>query len=78
MLNVIEEFTQKCLAIRVGHKLKAIDVIDFLSDLFILRGVPGYIRSDNGPELVAKGRAEMDRSRRGKKSLHRAPVIPNP
>src|SRR5262249_7124519 len=33
---------------------KAIDVIDVLSDLFILRGVPGHIRSDNGPEFVAE------------------------
>jgi transposase InsO family protein len=40
--------------IRVARKLKAIDVIDVLSDLFILRGVPGYIRSDNGPEFVAQ------------------------
>ena len=41
-------------AIRVARKLKAIDVIDVLSDLFILRGIPAYIRSDNGPEFVAK------------------------
>src|SRR6476620_11489873 len=37
MLNVIDEFTHECLAIRVARKLKAIDVIDVLSDLFILR-----------------------------------------
>jgi transposase InsO family protein len=54
MLNVIDEFTHECLAIRVGRKLKAADVIDVLTDLFILRGVPGHIRSDNGPEFVAK------------------------
>jgi transposase InsO family protein len=54
MLNVIDEFTHECLAIRINRKLKAIDVIDVLSDLFILRGIPGYIRSDNGPEFVAK------------------------
>jgi putative transposase len=54
MLNVIDEFTHECLAIRVNRKLKAVDVIDVLSDLFILRGVPGHIRSDNGPEFVAK------------------------
>lgn len=54
MLNVIDEFTHECLAIRVARKLKAIDVIDVLSDLFILRGVPGHIRSDNGPEFVAE------------------------
>ena len=51
---IIDEFTHECLAIRVARKLKAIDVIDVLSDLFILRGVPGHIRSDNGPEFVAK------------------------
>ena len=52
--NVLDEFTHECLAIRVARKLKAIDVIDVLSDLFILRGIPAYIRSDNGPEFVAK------------------------
>ena len=53
-LNVLDEFTHECLAIRVARKLKAIDVIDVLSDLFILRGMPAHIRSDNGPEFVAK------------------------
>ena len=43
------------LAIRVSRRLRSIDVIDGLSDLFILRGVPEHIRSDNGPEFVAKG-----------------------
>ena len=54
MLNVIDEYTHECLAIRINRKLKGIDVIDALSDLFILRGVPGHIRSDNGAEFVAK------------------------
>jgi putative transposase len=54
MLNVLDEFTRECLAIRVDRKLKAADVIDVLSDLFILRGVPVHIRSDNGPEFIAK------------------------
>jgi transposase InsO family protein len=54
MLNVLDEFTHECLAIRIARRLKATDVIDLLSDLFILRGVPGHIRSDNGPEFVAK------------------------
>ncbi len=53
MLNIIDEFTHECLAIRIDRRLKSIDVIDVLSDLFILRGVPGHIRSDNGPEFVA-------------------------
>jgi putative transposase len=54
MLNVIDEFTRECLAIRVNRKLKAVDVINVLSDLFILRSVPGHSRSDYGPEFVAK------------------------
>ena len=58
MLNVIDEFTRECLAIRVSRKLKAVDVIDVLSDLFILRGIPGHIRSDNGPEFIAKALRE--------------------
>jgi putative transposase len=58
MLNVIDEFTRECIAIRVERKLKAVDVIDVLSDLFILRGVPAHIRSDNGPEFIAKALRE--------------------
>jgi putative transposase len=54
MLNVVDEFTRECLAIRVDRRLSSLDVIDLLSDLFILRGIPGHIRSDNGPEFVAK------------------------
>jgi putative transposase len=54
MLNVIDEFTRECLAIRVDRRLKSTDVIDVLSDLFVLRGVPGHVRSDNGPEFIAK------------------------
>jgi transposase InsO family protein len=54
MLNVIDEFTHECLSIRIERKLKSVDVIDVLSDMFILRGVPEQVRSDNGPEFVAK------------------------
>ena len=54
MLNVIDEFTRECIAIRIGRRLRSTDVIDVLSDLFILRGAPGQIRSDNGPEFAAK------------------------
>jgi putative transposase len=54
MLNIVDEFTRECLAIRVDRKLKGNDVIDVLSNLFIVRGVPAYIRSDNGPEFIAQ------------------------
>lgn len=53
MLTVLDEFTHESLAIRVARRLKAVDVIDVLSDLFLLRGVPEHVRSDNGPEFVA-------------------------
>ena len=53
MLNIIDEFTRECLAIRIDRKLNSISVIDALTDLFILRGVPAHIRSDNGPEFIA-------------------------
>ena len=52
-LNVVDEFTRECLAIQVARRLKSNDVIDVLADLFITRGIPGHIRSDNGPEFVA-------------------------
>lgn len=54
MLNVLDEFTRECLAIRVNRKLNSVDVLDVLTDLFILRSIPGHIRSDNAPEFVAK------------------------
>jgi putative transposase len=54
MLNVIDEYTRECLAIRVDRKITANDVIDTLADIFIERGTPRFIRSDNGPEFVAQ------------------------
>ncbi len=54
MLTVIDEYTRKCLAIRVSRTLKSDDVLDVLSDLFITEGLPAYIRSDNGSEFTAK------------------------
>ncbi len=53
-LNIIDEYSRECLAIRVDRKLNSGSVIDALSDLFILRGIPSFIRSDNGPEFVAQ------------------------
>ncbi len=75
MLNVIDEFTRECLAIRVARKLKGVDVIDVLSDLFILRGVPGHVRSDNGPEFVAKAVQDWIRAV-GAKTAYIAPGSP--
>lgn len=53
-LNVLDEFTKESLMIRVKRRLNSVDVIDVLTDLFILRGSPAFIRSDNGAEFVAE------------------------
>ena len=53
MLNLLDEFSRECLAIRVDRKLNSTDVIDVLADQFILRGLPSHIRSDNGSEFIA-------------------------
>jgi len=47
MLNVVDEFTHESLAIRVRRKLNSTDVIDVLCELFLARGIPKYVRSDN-------------------------------
>ena len=54
ILTIIDEYTRKCLDIVVGRSLRSEDVIDALADLFIKRGAPKHIRSDNGPELCSK------------------------
>jgi putative transposase len=54
MLTVIDEFTRECPAIDVARGLTSDDVLERLSDLFVRRGVPEHIRSDNGPEFTAK------------------------
>ena len=50
----MDDHSRECLAIRVKRKQNSTEVIDSLTDLFILRGVPGYIRSDNDPEFIAE------------------------
>jgi putative transposase len=54
LLTVMDEHSRECLAIDVGRKLNSEDVLERLSDLFIRRGVPKHIRSDNGSEFTAK------------------------
>ena len=54
LLNIIDEYTRECLSIRVGRHLTSEDVLDELSSLFITRGIPEHIRSDNGSEFTAK------------------------
>jgi len=54
ILNVMDEFTRECLAVRVGRSLTHQTVIEVLTKLFCERGVPVHIRSDNGSEFTAK------------------------
>jgi putative transposase len=54
MLTLMDEYTRECLAIHVDRHIRSIDVLEILSDLFLLRGTPDYIRSDNGPEFTAE------------------------
>lgn len=54
MLLVLDEFSRECLAIRVTRRLRSQDVLDQVGALFVKRGTPKYVRSDNGPEFTAK------------------------
>lgn len=54
MLNIVDEYTRECLSIHVERQLKAVDVICELSELFVSRGAPDYLRSDNGSEFTAE------------------------
>jgi transposase InsO family protein len=53
ILTVIDEYTRECLAIDVARKIRSQQVLESLAALFIRRGVPEHIRSDNGPEFTA-------------------------
>jgi transposase InsO family protein len=54
LLVLIDEYTRECLAIRVARRLGSYEVIETLADVMVWRGIPEHIRSDNGPEFVAK------------------------
>lgn len=53
-LALVDEYTRECLTLKVGWSMTSEDMIDTLAELFALRGVPRNIRSDNGPEFIAK------------------------
>ncbi len=54
MLNVGDEYTHECIGIKIEWRLNSAAGIDLLADLFILRGVPEHVRSDNGPVFIAQ------------------------
>ena len=54
LLTVMDEYTRECLAIRADRSIRSADVIETLSDLLMIRGVPERIRSDNGAEFTVR------------------------
>jgi len=53
-LAIVDEFTRENLALEVSRQFKATDVLDVLRELIAIRGTPGHIRCDNGPEFIAQ------------------------
>ena len=54
LLTLIDEYTRECLAIGVARRLGSQEVIETLADVMLGGGIPEYLRSDNGPEFVAR------------------------
>ena len=75
MLNIVDEYSRECLAILVKRRITSQDVIDQLFELFIFRGIPEHIRSDNGPEFTAKD-VRRWLARLGVKTLYIEPGSP--
>jgi transposase InsO family protein len=71
MLTLIDEHTRECLAIDVARSLKSEDVLERLNYLFVRRGVPSYLRSDNGSEFTAT-KVRQAGARRRDDAVHRA------
>lgn len=74
-LAVVDEYTRECLAIEAGRSFDALRAIDCMEWLFLTKGVPEHIRSDNGPEFVAKAvRERLERN--GCKAIYIEPGSP--
>lgn len=58
-LSIVDEYTRECLALEVNRTMTSEDVLDVLRDLLVIRGVPKHIRSDNGPEFIARAIREF-------------------
>lgn len=54
ILVVIDEYTRECIALEVGRRFTSDHFIEVLADLLVIRGVPAFIRSDNGPEFISQ------------------------
>ena len=75
ILTLIDEYTRESLAIYAARRIRAQDVIELLADVMTTRGIPEHLRSDNGPEMVARSlRAWLERL--GTKPLYIEPGSP--
>ena len=74
-LAITDEYTRECLALEVDRSITADKVVDVLVNLFISRGVPKHIRSDNGPEFIA-GEIRKHAERAGLEMLYIEPGAP--
>lgn len=74
-LSVVDEFTRECLALEVERSIPAAGVVEVLTELFLIRGVPRHVRSDNGPEFVASAIRRLA-SVTGMKTLYIEPGAP--
>ena len=74
-MNILDEFTRECLAIKVARRLRSKDVLEALGELFLKRGIPAHLRSDNGSEFVA-GELREWLQRLGVKTLYIEPGSP--
>ena len=54
IMTVIDEYTRECLALRAKRSLKSGEVLEVLDDPFFKRGIPQYLKSDNGPEIASE------------------------
>ena len=54
LLTLVDEYTREALAIKVARRLNSVNVIEAMTDVMLVKGVPEHIRSDNGPEMTAK------------------------
>jgi len=75
ILTILDEYTRECLSIMVARRITVQDVIDELAELFLERGIPEHIRSDNGPEFTARAIRQWLRGL-GVKALYIEPGSP--
>jgi len=74
-LSLVDEYTRECLLLEVQRSLSAVDVVALLSEVMLIRGVPGHLRSDNGPEFIASAIREY-LARAGVSTLYIEPGSP--